>query len=147
MRFSVGLALSRYLIPTVLPFRPPSAPPPPPYYIRTHESTSRFYCLSVHTISVYLNFLCAMSSGTPQSLSRATSDAKFESTSNRRVVYDQFVFFGDSITQIDGNPEIGFSCRSALQYGTPCISRKLCDANSLSFKRLHAASRHRQSWF
>ena len=31
--------------------------------------------------------------------------------------HDQFIFFGDSITQIDGDPTLGFSCIQALQHG------------------------------
>ncbi|KAF1980461.1 GDSL Lipase/Acylhydrolase [Bimuria novae-zelandiae CBS 107.79] len=56
-----------------------------------------------------------MTTATPQAVSRATSNVKIENT-NKKVSYDQFIFFGDSITQIDGNPERGFSWRSALQY-------------------------------
>lgn len=32
-------------------------------------------------------------------------------------VHDQFLFFGDSITQSDGDPMLGFSCYQALQHG------------------------------
>ena len=33
-------------------------------------------------------------------------------------LHDQFLFFGDSITQSDGDPALGFSCYQALQHGT-----------------------------
>lgn len=33
------------------------------------------------------------------------------------VVHDQFMLFGDSITQIDGDPALGFSCYQTLQHG------------------------------
>lgn len=36
----------------------------------------------------------------------------------RPFVHDQFLFFGDSITQSDGDPTVGFSCYQALQHGT-----------------------------
>lgn len=29
-------------------------------------------------------------------------------------VHDQFLFFGDSITESDGDPSLGFSCYQAL---------------------------------
>lgn len=32
-------------------------------------------------------------------------------------LHDQFLFFGDSITQSDGDPALGFSCYQALQHG------------------------------
>lgn len=31
--------------------------------------------------------------------------------------HDQFLFFGDSITQSDGDPALGFSCYQSLQHG------------------------------
>jgi hypothetical protein len=31
--------------------------------------------------------------------------------------YDQFILFGDSITQSDGDPALNFSCIQALQHG------------------------------
>lgn len=33
------------------------------------------------------------------------------------LVHDQFLLFGDSITQSDGDPSLGFSCYQALQHG------------------------------
>ncbi|KAF2442947.1 SGNH hydrolase [Karstenula rhodostoma CBS 690.94] len=53
----------------------------------------------------------AMSTTTAQSLSHATSN-----DTTQRSVYPQFIFFGDSITQFDGNPSLGFSCIGALRY-------------------------------
>jgi hypothetical protein len=43
------------------------------------------------------------------------------------VVYDQFILFGDSITQIDGDPALGFSCYQAFQHGmkTRSFSRRI----------------------
>lgn len=32
-------------------------------------------------------------------------------------IHDQFLLFGDSITQSDGDPTLGFSCYQALQHG------------------------------
>jgi hypothetical protein len=32
-------------------------------------------------------------------------------------LHDQFLFFGDSITQSDGDPALGFSCYQSLQHG------------------------------
>lgn len=53
---------------------------------------------------------------TPQILSRAASETE-EGKQSGRVLYDQFILFGDSITQGDGNPELSFSCYQALQHG------------------------------
>ncbi|KAF2464659.1 uncharacterized protein BDR25DRAFT_329151 [Lindgomyces ingoldianus] len=42
-----------------------------------------------------------------------------------KLLYPQFILFGDSITQIDGNPELDFSCIQALQHGSiPLIELK-----------------------
>lgn len=53
--------------------------------------------------------------------------------SSARVTYDQFVLFGDSITQGDGNPVLNFSCSQSLQYGKeiirPCL--RICVENTL----------------
>jgi hypothetical protein len=59
-----------------------------------------------------------MTKKTPQSLSRATPNVNVPAVPVKRAVYDQFIFFGDSITQGDGNPELGFSCIDAVRYGT-----------------------------
>lgn len=61
--------------------------------------------------------LHTMTADTPQTLPNATSNMKIEITANDKIVYDQFIFFGDSITQNDGNPELGFSWRGALGFG------------------------------
>jgi hypothetical protein len=58
-----------------------------------------------------------MTKTTPQSLSRATPNTK-------RAVYGQFIFFGDSITQADGNPELSFSCIDAVRYGSSSPTAK-----------------------
>ncbi len=34
------------------------------------------------------------------------------------LVHDVFLLFGDSITQIDGDPALGCSCYQALQHDT-----------------------------
>ncbi|KAF2013957.1 SGNH hydrolase [Aaosphaeria arxii CBS 175.79] len=56
-----------------------------------------------------------MSVKTPQALRDATTESK-QAGENGRVVYEQFILFGDSITEGDGNPELGFSCYQALQH-------------------------------
>ncbi|KAJ4288371.1 hypothetical protein N0V90_011605 [Kalmusia sp. IMI 367209] len=56
-----------------------------------------------------------MATGTPPAPSHPASLADTV-TASERAVYDQFILFGDSITQIDGNPELGFSCYQALQH-------------------------------
>lgn len=65
-------------------------------------------------LSFDLTICAIMTVQTPTTLSRAASDSK---EGLGRVVYDQFILFGDSITQDDGDPNLGFSCYQALQNG------------------------------
>ncbi|OAG01528.1 SGNH hydrolase [Paraphaeosphaeria sporulosa] len=55
-----------------------------------------------------------MSTTTPQTSSVVPELPNNDNT--HRAVYPQFIFFGDSITQIDGNPSLGFSCVGSLRY-------------------------------
>lgn len=43
-----------------------------------------------------------------------------------KAVYDQFILFGDSITELSYDPNIGFGFGAALQNGEDCIVGAIC---------------------
>lgn len=57
------------------------------------------------------------------------ADTKLSPANNMAQPYDQFILFGDSITQMSSNQEIGFGFQPALQEGVsrPCSGfDKIC---------------------
>ncbi|KAF9734474.1 hypothetical protein PMIN06_002410 [Paraphaeosphaeria minitans] len=58
---------------------------------------------------------CNISTTTHQT-SSVTLEQPTNDTTTQRAIYPQFIFFGDSITQFDGNPSTGFSCIGSLRY-------------------------------
>src|SRR5690242_17177642 len=50
-------------------------------------------------------------------------------------VYDQFLLFGDSITQSDGDPSLGFSSYQSLQHGKSPLQYVKRQANLVDYCR------------